>query len=93
MTARGATLVIRVTPRAARPGIGPWRDGVLHVRVRQPAVDGGATAAALVAVADALDVTTAAVRLESGSRSRVKRLTVAGMDAAELARRLATVPD
>jgi len=83
-----ATLVLRVTPRSSTPGVGPWRDGVLHVRVRRPPLDGQATAAALAAVADALGVSRSAVSLAAGPRSRLKRVTVGGLTDVELARRL-----
>ncbi len=83
-----ATLVLRVTPRSTTPGVGPWRDGVLHVRVRRPPTEGQATAAVLVAVAAALGVPRSAVSLATGPRSRLKRVTVDGLTQAELWRRL-----
>ena len=83
-----ATLAIRVTPRSATPGVGPWRDGMLHVRVARPPTGGEATAAALAAVADALGVPRTAVRLVHGERGRLKRVAVTGLTAAALAGRL-----
>jgi len=87
-----ATLVLRVTPRSSTPGVGPWRDGVLHVRVRRPPVDGQATAAALAAVAEVLGVTRSAVSLAAGPRSRLKRVTVEGLTEVEVSRRLEDLP-
>jgi len=87
-----AVVVVRVTPRATASAVGPWRDDVLHVRVRQAAVEGAANSATLKAVADALGVAPSAARLLSGARSRVKRIAVDGLDAEALAHRLAILP-
>jgi uncharacterized protein YggU (UPF0235/DUF167 family) len=87
------TLVIRVTPRSRAPGVGPWRDGVLQVRVPRPPTDGEATLDALAAVAVALKVPPSAVRLVSGRRSRHKRVAVAGLTADQVADLLARLAD
>jgi uncharacterized protein YggU (UPF0235/DUF167 family) len=81
-------ITVRVTARSRRPGVGPWRDGVLEVRVARPPAKGEATSAALAAVAEALGVPRSTVRLALGARSRVKRVSVERISAAELARRL-----
>ena len=49
-------VTIRVHPGSRQPGVGGNHDGALVVRVRERAVDGRATEAALTAVADALSV-------------------------------------
>jgi uncharacterized protein YggU (UPF0235/DUF167 family) len=81
-------LTVRVTARSSHPGVGPWRDGVLEVRVVRPATRGEATSAALAAVARALDVPRSTVRLVMGTRSRLKRVSVGSLTPAELSRRL-----
>jgi len=83
------TIMLRVTPRSRTPGTGPWRDGVLQVRVARPPTGGEANTAALRAVADALQVPLSAVRLLQGARSRHKRVAVAGLTVDQLAARLA----
>jgi uncharacterized protein YggU (UPF0235/DUF167 family) len=60
------------------------RDGVLHVRVAAAPVDGAANTALIRLVAGALDVAPSAVRLVSGATSRVKRLEVTGVAAADV---------
>jgi len=79
---------VRVKPRASRPAVGGrYAGGELLVAVREPAVDGRATQAALRAVADALGVATSRVVLVSGASSRTKVMSVEG-DETVLARRL-----
>jgi uncharacterized protein YggU (UPF0235/DUF167 family) len=79
---------VRVKPRSARPLVGGrYAEDALLVAVREPAVDGRATEAALRAVADAFGVAPSRVRLVSGATSRTKMITVQG-DPTELARRL-----
>lgn len=65
-------LEIHVHPGASRPGVGGVHDGALVVRVSAPAEGGKATAAALRAVADALDVPRRTVTLARPTTSRRK---------------------
>lgn len=58
------------------------------MRVTAPAVDGRATRAALLAVAEALGVRRADVRLVTGATSRTKVIEVAGADPDALERLL-----
>src|SRR5262245_46689755 len=86
---RVVRITVRVRPGSARPGVGGAKDGALVVRVRERAVDGRATAAALAAVAAAFGVRDHAVTLVVGTASRTKVLEVAGADPAVLDRLLA----
>ena len=86
-----ATLAVRAHPRAAAPSIGPWQDGVLHVRVTRPPAGGEANDAIRRAVADALRVSPTRVRLVSGGRGRTKRFEIDAIAPAELATRLAAI--
>jgi uncharacterized protein YggU (UPF0235/DUF167 family) len=88
------TIAVRVKPGASRVRVGGRHDGPngpsLVVAVGAPAVDGRATDAALRAVAAALDLRPAAVRLRSGATSRDKVFVVDDPpdDLAERIRRL-----
>jgi uncharacterized protein YggU (UPF0235/DUF167 family) len=73
-----AFVTVRVTPHAASERIGPYRGGVLELRVVRPPADGQATDAARRLLATALGVPPSVVRLASGARSRVKRFEVVG---------------
>lgn len=75
-------MVIRVQPRAKRPGVVRCADGGWTVRVVEPAEHGRATEAALRALADALGVRRAALRLVTGARSRTKLVEVESPDGA-----------
>lgn len=63
---------IRVKPGSGRTVVGGRYDDALVVRVRERAVDGRATEAALRALAEALGVRRADVHLVTGSTSRTK---------------------
>ena len=80
---------IAVTPRAHREDVGPYRDGVLTVRVTRPPADGEANRALLRLVAKALRVPPGRVTIVGGLRARRKRLHVDGIRPDELDRRLA----
>lgn len=69
-------LTIRVHPGSRSPGVGGSYAGALVVRVRERAVDGRATDAALAALAAALGVPRRTVILVSGLTSRTKTVDV-----------------
>jgi uncharacterized protein len=83
-----ADLQLVVTPRAIADRVGPWRDGVLRVRVTRPPADGEANRSVLRLVARALRVPASRLEIVSGARGRHKRVRVAGLDEEELDRRL-----
>lgn len=76
----GYVIAVRVTPRSARPGVGPWRTNParrgeeLEVRVAASPVDGAANAAVVEALAKALKVPRSAMTIVSGQTSRHKRV-------------------
>lgn len=78
-------VTVRVIPRADRDEVGGMRDGALVIRVRAPAVDGAANEAAAKALGKALGVPTGAVRIERGTRSRSKVVSLPAGAAARVA--------
>ncbi len=83
-----ARLSIRVRPGASRTAVAGAYGDRLVVAVGARAVDGAATEAVLVAVAEAFDVRPRHVRLLTGATSRNKVLEI-DLPADEVARRLA----
>jgi uncharacterized protein YggU (UPF0235/DUF167 family) len=79
---------IRVRPGAGRTQVGGRYGDALVVRVRERAVDGRATDAALRALADALGVRKAEVSLVTGHTSRTKVVEVPDESAAAYRRLL-----
>jgi uncharacterized protein YggU (UPF0235/DUF167 family) len=69
---------VLVRPRSSHPSVGGGHDGALVVRVREPATDGRANRAVVEAVAAALGVGRAAVRITAGASSRRKVVEVDG---------------
>jgi uncharacterized protein YggU (UPF0235/DUF167 family) len=79
-------LAIHVRPGAATPWVGGSYGDALIVRVRERAVDGKATQAALAALATALGLRTRDVELISGATSRAKIVDVPDTAGAAMAR-------
>jgi len=73
-------LKIRVTPGSRRAEVGGAYQDALVVKVRERAVEGKATDAALAALADALGVPRRAVTLVHGATSRTKVVNIEGDD-------------
>jgi uncharacterized protein YggU (UPF0235/DUF167 family) len=91
-----AVVSVKVVPAAGAERIGPYADGVLHIRVTRPPAEGQATRAARRLLARALGVAPSSVLLLSGARSRTKRFEALGLsDTVALARlrRLQPPPD
>ena len=84
----GVVVHVHVMPRAGRTEVAGRHGDALKVRVAVPPVEGRATEAARLAVAEALAVAPAAVTVVGGERSRAKRLRVDGVDVTEAERRL-----
>ncbi len=61
---------------------------MLLVRVSAPPIDGAANAELVEVIADALDVPKRTVSIVGGAAGRLKRVHVAGVDAATARRRL-----
>jgi uncharacterized protein YggU (UPF0235/DUF167 family) len=71
---------VLVRPRSSRTEVGGSHDGVLVVRVREPATDGRANRAVVEALAAALGVRRGAVHVAGGAASRRKVVEVDGDD-------------
>ncbi|MBX3478177.1 MAG: DUF167 domain-containing protein [Brevundimonas sp.] len=88
-----ADLFVKLQPGASADRIEGWETDpegrpVLKVRVRARPVDGAANAALVRLLALALGVARSSVTLERGGQSRLKRLSIAGLDDVETKRRL-----
>lgn len=86
-------LFVKLQPGASADRIEGWQtdpDGrpVLKVRVRARPVDGQANDALLTLIAAALELPRGDIGLARGAQSRLKRLTVSGLDEEEMRRRL-----
>ena len=83
-----ATLKLRVSPGARRPGIGGRHGDAWKVRVSAPPEDGRANDAVLALLSAALDVPRATVELVSGQSSRDKTVVLHGLAQADAEARL-----
>jgi uncharacterized protein YggU (UPF0235/DUF167 family) len=67
---------VRLIPRASRSALGGVRDGVLQVRVTAAPVNGAANRALVALLGKALRIAPTGIRIESGTTSSRKRLSV-----------------
>ncbi|SMP51444.1 hypothetical protein SAMN06265222_103273 [Neorhodopirellula lusitana] len=88
-TAHGCTLTIRVTPKAKRAAIGGAHDGALKVAVTVVPEDGKANKAVIAAISKRLGVSKSSIEIINGQTNRVKTLSIAGIQPAELREMLA----
>ena len=72
-------LPVRVIPRASRPGIAGTRDGALLVRLQSPPVEGAANEELIGLLAKTFGTARRNVSIESGERSKLKRVAIDGV--------------
>jgi uncharacterized protein (TIGR00251 family) len=81
-------LTVHVQPRASRNEVVAHAGGPLRVRVTAPPAAGAANEAVRDLLAEALGCPRAAVTIVRGHSARTKLVSVAGLTAADVARRL-----
>jgi uncharacterized protein (TIGR00251 family) len=81
-------LAVKAVPASSRTCVAGWVGDALKVRVTAPAEGGKANAAIEAAVAEALGVTSACVRVVAGKTSPRKVVEIVGLSEAEVYRRL-----
>ncbi len=79
---------IRVLPNAPRTALAGAAQNAIRIRLQAPPVDGKANAALVLFLAKTLGVPRRAVEIVSGLTGRSKRVRVAGLEPAEVRRRL-----
>lgn len=80
----GVELSVLVQPRASRTRVVGEHDGLLKIQLAAPPVDGEANAALVEFLAKLLGVPRRQVTLTSGDASRRKRVSIQGVDAAQV---------
>jgi uncharacterized protein len=88
----GASLTIRVVPRAPRTSLAGRHGRALKLKVHAPPVEGAANEEVRRYLADLLDVRASEVELLQGERSRDKVVLVRGVTVPHLMACLVTAP-
>ena len=83
--AEGATLAVRVQPKAKRNAVGGEQAGALKVSVTAPPEDGRANEAVLALLREEFDLQRSQVELLSGLTNRNKVVLVRGVTPQQLA--------
>ena len=84
-------LTVRVIPRASRSGIAGTRDGALLVRLQSPPVEGAANAELVELLAKIFDLPKRDISIESGHRSKLKRVAITAADGDQINRSLQSI--
>ena len=82
-------ITVRVVPRSSRNAVAGWEaDGSIKIKVQTPPEDGRANREVCALLARTLGLPVAAVRLESGTRARIKVLHIEGLDLTDVRAKL-----
>ncbi len=87
-TPNGCRLTIRVTPRSSRSMVDGYQGDALKIRLNAPPVEGKANDALVQFLSEKLELPRRSIVLESGDRSRNKRVLVIGTSARAITQRL-----
>src|SRR5215475_3326793 len=87
-TPAGATLHVRVHPRAKKNAITGEVGDALKLALTSPPVDGRANEACIAFLAELLNVPRSSVTIAAGQTSRNKLMRIAGMTASQAEERL-----
>jgi len=90
-TRTGASVIVRVTPRAGRTAVAGVRENLLLVKLAAAPVDGAANDALIALLAQAFDVPKRDIAIVAGDRSRTKRVEFVGASASAMEARLAAM--
>ena len=82
-------IVVYCQPGAKQTQCVGLHDGKPKIQLKAPPVDGAANKALIGFLSEVFDVPKSAISIELGASGRTKRVEVAGVDEAELSRRLA----
>ena len=86
-------LSVRLTPRGGRDAVIGIKEGVVHLRVAAPPVNGQANRACAALLAETLGLRPVQVVLIGGETSRNKRFALSGVRPEEMALWTAGLPD
>jgi len=84
----GATIEVRVIPRARKTEWAGSRQGALLIRLAAPPIDGAANDALIAFFAERLKVSARTVRIVGGDRARLKRILIVGLTADDVRAKL-----
>jgi len=82
---------VQVVPRSSRSEVAGEHNGALRVRVSSPPVEGAANKELTQVLAKAFNVSRSAVNIVSGQSSRLKQVSIEGVDASALTELLAGI--
>jgi uncharacterized protein len=83
-----AKLAVRVTPGARRNSVVALKEGVWHVKIAAPPVEGKANTELIAFLSRMLDVHRSDLRVIRGASSRNKLLSVSSLNPGEVASRM-----
>jgi uncharacterized protein (TIGR00251 family) len=83
-----AVLSVRITPGARRNAVSAFREGVWHIKIAAPPVEGRANDELVAYLGRLLDVRRGAISVVKGHASRSKLVSVSGLTGEDISIRL-----
>lgn len=90
-TPKGLFIRVRLQPRSSRCAVEGVQENSLKIKLTAPPVEGEANRALIEFLSDILGVRKSALSIDSGTKSREKRVRVEGLGIKEIVERLSGV--
>ena len=84
-------ILVQVHPGARKNEVLRFEDGVWHIKVAAPPVEGKANKALIEFLSDVLEVSKSRISIEKGMTSRKKMVVVVGTSEEELGKRMTRI--
>ncbi len=81
---QSCTIEVRLKPNAKQCSISVEADGIVHVRVNAPPIDGRANAALIEFLSNTLDIPKSRISIKRGETSKSKVVEIFGMTKSEV---------
>lgn len=92
-TPKGVFIRIRLQPRSSRCAVEGVQENSLKIKLTAPPVEGEANRALIEFLSDLLGIRKSALSIDTGTKSREKRVKVEGMGVREMSKALSRVLD
>ncbi|MBI4949303.1 MAG: YggU family protein [Deltaproteobacteria bacterium] len=87
-TPKGVFIRVRLQPRSSKNAVEGVQENSLKIKLTAPPVEGEANRALIEFLSDLLGIRKSAFSIDSGTKSREKRVRVEGLGVKEIAERL-----
>ena len=93
MSVNETKLIIQIQPNAKRNEVTRFSDGILHLKITAPPIEGKANRELIAFLGEILNVSKSSIMLEKGATSKRKVLSIKGLSPVQMEKLKKTLSD